>query len=113
LVFSQTLDKKPVEHKVEIRGSIQFSLGLAVPGDWLKLTKIPGIDKLMEIIVGLGVNTNTLNVKYQTTGGINTDGTFVEGSFQKIFDKLKYGDKHSVLGQVSSVNQMESVTYEK
>lgn len=76
-------------------------------------TGINVLDKLMEIIVGLGVNTNTLNVKYQTTGGINTDGTFVEGSFQKIFDKLKYGDKHSVLGQVSSVNQMESVTVDE
>lgn len=71
------------------------------------------LDKLMEIITGSGVDTNTLNVKYQTTGGINVDGTFVEGSFQKIFDKLKYGDKHSVLGQVSSVNQMESATITK
>ena len=76
-------------------------------------TGINVLDKLMEIIVGLGVNTNTLNVKYQTTGGINVDGTFVEGSFQKIFDKLKYGDKHSVLGQVSSVNQMESATVDE
>ena len=76
-------------------------------------TRINVLDKLMEIIVGLGVDTNTLNIKYQTTGGINTDGTFVEGSFQKIFDKLKYGDKHSVLGQVSSVNQMESVTVDE
>ena len=62
------------------------------------------LDKLMEIIVGLGVNTKT-TVTYEQIGGKK-----VSGSIQAIFDKLKYGDKHSVLGQVSSVNQMESVT---
>lgn len=66
-------------------------------------TGINVLDKLMEIIVGLGVDTNT-TVTYEQIGGKK-----VSGSIQAIFDKLKYGDKHSVLGQVSSVNQMESV----
>ena len=67
-------------------------------------TGINVLDKLMEIIVGLGVDTNTI-VTYEQIGGKK-----VSGSIQAIFDKLKYGDKHSVLGQVSSVNQMESAT---
>lgn len=50
MLYDQALkDNKPMEQKVEIKGSIQFSLGLAVPGDWLKLTKIPGIDKIVEV----------------------------------------------------------------
>ena len=65
------------------------------------------LDKLMEIIVGLGVNTNT-TVTYEQIGGKK-----VSGSIQAIFDKLKYGDKHSVLSQVSSVNQMESATVDE
>ena len=70
-------------------------------------TGINVLDKLMEIIVGLGVDTNTI-VTYEQIGGKK-----VSGSIQAIFDKLKYGDKHSVLGQVSSVNQMESATITK
>ena len=70
-------------------------------------TGINVLDKLMEIIVGLGVDTNTI-VTYEQIGGKK-----VSGSIQAIFDKLKYGDKHSVLGQVSSVNQMESVTVDE
>ena len=57
-------------------------------------TRINVLDKLMEIIVGLGVDTNT-TVTYEQVGGKK-----VSGSIQAIFDKLKYGDKHSVLGQV-------------
>lgn len=70
-------------------------------------TRINVLDKLMEIIVGLGVDTNT-TVTYEQIGGKK-----VSGSIQAIFDKLKYGDKHSVLGQVSSVNQMESATVDE
>lgn len=70
-------------------------------------TRINVLDKLMEIIVGLGVNTKT-TVTYEQIGGKK-----VSGSIQAIFDKLKYGDKYSVLGQVSSVNQMESVTVDE
>ncbi|MDD2307775.1 MAG: hypothetical protein PHP53_23935 [Prolixibacteraceae bacterium] len=70
-------------------------------------TGINVLDKLMEIIVGLGVDTNTA-VTYEQIGGKK-----VSGSIQAIFDKLKYGDKHSVLGQVSNVNQMESATITK
>ena len=65
------------------------------------------LDKLMEIIIGLGVDTNT-TVTYEQIGGKK-----VSGSIQAIFDKLKYGDKHSVLSQVSSVKQMEYATITK